>query len=119
MNAVSIHISKQALEAPRFRATVGNRQSVGRTIGEVLDAVTADWDATLQEAEVRIEPLLNAAVTTEPHLIEVNGVWVIAGGSPVSPEDAERDFGAEMYAEREHSFYAPPVSLKGENENPS
>ena len=119
MTAVSIHINKQTLDAPRFQATVGGRQFIGRTMGEALDALTADWDAALQEAAVRIEPLANVAPTAESHLVEINGVWVIAGGAPLSPEDTERDWVAEMYAERERAFYAPSLSPKNENENPS
>jgi hypothetical protein len=37
-----------------FRAFSGNRQSVGRTMGEALDALVADWGDDLEEAAVLI-----------------------------------------------------------------
>lgn len=117
MAEVAVHIEKNTANGTRFQATAGNRQTVGRTMGEALDALTADWGDTFEATEVLIEPLSVEEDFIEPHLVEVNGVWVIAGGAKMSPEEAGRDFVAEMYQEREQSFYAP--SLKQENENPS
>jgi hypothetical protein len=36
-------------------AITGNRQSLGRTMGEVLDALTADWGDNIQETMVLIQ----------------------------------------------------------------
>jgi hypothetical protein len=40
---------------PPFRAVAGNRQSVGRTMGEALDALTADRGDDVQETAVLIQ----------------------------------------------------------------
>jgi hypothetical protein len=40
---------------PRFRAVAGNRHSVGRTMGEALDALTADWGDDIKETAVLIQ----------------------------------------------------------------
>ena len=44
-----------AADQPRFRAIAGNRQSIGRTMGEALDALTASWGDDIQEAAVLIQ----------------------------------------------------------------
>src|SRR5690242_17212480 len=40
---------------PRFRAVAGDRESVGRTMGEALDALVAGWGDEIQEAAVLIQ----------------------------------------------------------------
>ena len=65
-----------------------------------------------QRLEVKIEPLVSKNEGEEyvkPHLVLKEGLWVIAGGGEMSPEDAQRDFVAEMREERTQSFF--PVSL--------
>jgi hypothetical protein len=39
----------------RFRTIAGDRQSVGRTMGEALDALVADWPDDVQETAVLIQ----------------------------------------------------------------
>jgi hypothetical protein len=119
MTAVSIHVDKQMLNAPRFRAMLGNRQSVGRTMGKALDALTADWDDTVQEADVRIEPLRIAEAEEEPRLIEINGVWVITGGDIPDSDMAKRDFVAEMREALDRSFYINLLPEANPDESPA
>jgi regulator of protease activity HflC (stomatin/prohibitin superfamily) len=58
---VSIEVRRETSESGerRFRAVAGDRQSVGRTLGEALDALTADWEDEIQETAVlirRVQP---------------------------------------------------------------
>ena len=116
MTDVSVHIPQPAGNAAQFRATAGERQSVGRTMGEALDTLTRDW-AGLGPTDVLIEPLTEGtALSAELHLENEGGFWVIAGNAALSPENADRDFVAETREERIRSFF--PSGLQN-NENPS
>lgn len=55
MPSIAIRTENNAVGTPRFRAIAGNRQSVGRTMGEALDALTADWGDDIQETAVLIQ----------------------------------------------------------------
>jgi hypothetical protein len=55
MTSIAIRTEKGETDGPRFRAIAGNRQSLGRTMGEALDALTADWGDSFQEAVVLIQ----------------------------------------------------------------
>ena len=106
MAMVSVLIEKNQTKPTGFRAIAERHQSVGQTRGEALDALLADvdWEDVAQEPEVLIEPFPNEEYV-EPHLVNRGGVWVIAGGSKMSPEDAQRDCVAEMREERIRSFF--------------
>ncbi len=72
MAMVSVLIDKSDVKTAGFRATAGRYQSVGRTMGEALDALMADWEDAIQEADVCIEPLPNEEEEEEyvqPHLV--------------------------------------------------
>jgi regulator of protease activity HflC (stomatin/prohibitin superfamily) len=55
MTSIAIHIEDSKADTPRFRAVAGNRQAVGRTMGEALDSLTADWGDDIQETAVFIQ----------------------------------------------------------------
>jgi hypothetical protein len=55
MASISIRTEESEPGKPRFRAIAGNRQSVGRTMGEALDALTADWGDSVQETAILIQ----------------------------------------------------------------
>jgi len=55
MASISIHTEPGKRGEPRFRAIAGDRQSVGRTMGEALDALTADWGDDVPETAVLIQ----------------------------------------------------------------
>ncbi|ETX04115.1 hypothetical protein [Candidatus Entotheonella palauensis] len=55
MLPIAIRAEQSEADEPRFRAIAGNRQSVGRTMGEALDALTADWGDDIQETAVLIQ----------------------------------------------------------------
>ena len=55
MPSIAIRTEHNEAGAPRFRAVAGNRQSVGRTMGEALDALTAEWGDDIQETSVLIQ----------------------------------------------------------------
>src|SRR5712691_3871219 len=57
MTSIAMRTENSQAGAPRFRAVAGNRQSVGRTMGEALDALTADWDDDILETAVFIQRL--------------------------------------------------------------
>jgi len=42
MPSITIRTEYNEADAPRFRAVAGSRQAIGRTMGEALDALTAD-----------------------------------------------------------------------------
>lgn len=49
MPSIAMRTETHGVGAPRFRAIAGNRQAVGWTMGEALDALTADWGDEIQE----------------------------------------------------------------------
>ncbi len=57
MTSIAIRTENSQAGTPRFRAVAGNRQSIGRTMGEALDALTADWHDDIQETAVFIQRL--------------------------------------------------------------
>ena len=68
MTFVAIRTEEQGLGKPRYRAISGHRQSVGHTMGEALDALTADWGDDVEETAVLIQRFRpDAYVTEEQH----------------------------------------------------
>jgi hypothetical protein len=65
MPPVAIRDESKEPGKPRFRAVAGHRQSVGRTMGEALDALTADWGDDVQETAVLIQRFQPDAHFTE------------------------------------------------------
>jgi regulator of protease activity HflC (stomatin/prohibitin superfamily) len=55
MTSIVMRTEQSETGAPRFRAIAGQRQSIGRTMGEALDALTADWGNDIQETTVLIQ----------------------------------------------------------------
>jgi hypothetical protein len=55
MTSIAIRTDSSNADTPRFRAVAGNRQAVGRTMGEALDALTADWGDDIRETVVFIQ----------------------------------------------------------------
>lgn len=55
MTSIAIRTEKRDTSQPRFRAIAGDRQSVGRTMGEALDALTQEWGDSIQETVVLIQ----------------------------------------------------------------
>lgn len=55
MTAIAIRTDQKETGERRFRAIAGNRQSLGRTMGEALDALTAEWGDNVQETVVLIQ----------------------------------------------------------------
>lgn len=112
MSTLCIHVEKEETASIRFRAVAENRQSVGQTVGEAIDALLADWKTPVEQAEVFVEEPQSEKASEnyiEPYLVNEGGFWVIAGGE-FSPEDAQRDFVSEMREERIRSFF--PAKFK-------
>jgi len=55
MTAIAIRTDQKETGERRFRAIAGNRQSLGKTMGEALDALTAEWGDDVQETVVLIQ----------------------------------------------------------------
>jgi predicted Zn-dependent protease with MMP-like domain len=55
MTAITIRTDQKETGERQFRAIAGNRQSLGRTMGEALDALTAEWGDKVQETVVLIQ----------------------------------------------------------------
>ncbi len=54
MSSIAIRTDQKETGERRFRAIAGDRQSLGRTMGEALDALTAEWGDSIQETVVLI-----------------------------------------------------------------
>ena len=55
MSSIAIRTDQEETGERRFRAIAGGRQSIGRTMGEALDALTAEWGDNIQETVVLIQ----------------------------------------------------------------
>ena len=55
MTAIAIRSDQKETGERQFRAIAGDRQSLGRTRGEALDALTAEWGDSVQETVVLIQ----------------------------------------------------------------
>lgn len=81
----------------RFRAVSGDRQSVGATVGEALDALTADLNGPPETTLVVVQPMTPDALFTaaqQQRLGELMTRWRTGrdAGSPLPPaEQAELD----------------------------
>jgi hypothetical protein len=53
--AIAIRTEEKETGEHRFRAIAGNRQPIGRTMGEALDAHTAEWGDSIPETVVLIQ----------------------------------------------------------------
>lgn len=90
MTAVTIHAESEASGAPRFRAIAGNRQSVGRTMGEALDALTAQWGDEVEETAVLIRRFRPDAYFTEAQHARMQEL-LARRAALTSPERAEME----------------------------
>jgi hypothetical protein len=54
MTSIAIRTDQQEPSERRFRAIAGDRQCTGKTMGEALDALTAEWGDSNQETIVLI-----------------------------------------------------------------
>jgi len=55
MTSIAIRTDQKETGERQFRAIAGDRQSLGRTMGEALDALTAEWGDNIQETVVLIQ----------------------------------------------------------------
>ncbi len=55
MTAITIVKEKQKSGKSQFRAVAGSEESVGSTMGEALDALTAGWTEDVHDAAVLIQ----------------------------------------------------------------
>jgi hypothetical protein len=55
MTAIAIRADQTETGEYQFRAISGDRQRLGRTMGEALDALTAGWGDSVQETVVLIQ----------------------------------------------------------------
>ncbi|MGE0822750.1 MAG: hypothetical protein AB7G75_10515 [Candidatus Binatia bacterium] len=55
MTAFAIRTDQKETGKRQFRAIAGDRQSLGRTMGEALDALTVEWGDDVQETVVLIQ----------------------------------------------------------------
>jgi hypothetical protein len=65
MRSVVIRKEKDEKTEPQFVAIAGDRRSIGRTMGEALDALTADWGEDASETAVFIQRF-----QPDPHFTE-------------------------------------------------
>ena len=55
MTSIAIRTDQQETGERWFRAIAGKHQSIGKTMGEALDALTADWGDSVEETVVLIQ----------------------------------------------------------------
>ena len=55
MTAITIVKENRKSGKSQFRAVAGDEQSVGSTIGEAIDALTAGWNTDIHDAAVLIQ----------------------------------------------------------------
>jgi hypothetical protein len=55
MTTIAIRTDQKETGERQFRAIAGDRQSLGRTMGEALDALMAEWGDSVQETVVLIQ----------------------------------------------------------------
>jgi hypothetical protein len=97
MTTITIVPENSAPAMPRFRAVAGEKQSVGGTAGEALDALTAQLGTLQTTTLVVVQPMLPDAFFTaeqQQRLPELMNRWRAArdAGAPLPPEEqAERD----------------------------
>jgi hypothetical protein len=97
MNTITIFPEEPGAQAPRFRAVAGEKQSVGATAGQALDALTAQLGEPQATTLVVVQPMQADAWFTaaqQQRLAELMARWRTARetGTPLSPEDqAELD----------------------------
>ncbi len=86
----AVHFEEQDSETPRFRAVSGNRQSVGRTAGEALDALLANEGADVESSTILIQRFVPDTYVTQAQYDRMQEL--IAGrGALTDQEDAELD----------------------------
>jgi hypothetical protein len=97
MNTITIFPENPHAPAPRFRAVAGEKQSVGATAGEALDALTAQFGEPQATTLVVVQPMQADALFTaeqQHRLAELMARWRAArdAGTLFPPEDqAELD----------------------------
>jgi hypothetical protein len=97
MNTITIFPENPHAPSPRFRAVAGEKQSVGATAGEALDALTAQLGQPQATTLVVVQPMQPDALFTaeqQQRLAELIARWRAAwdAGAPFSPtEQAELD----------------------------
>ena len=107
MTSISIHLNSGSADALQYMAIAGNRRSFGRTRGEALDALVAEWGDKSDTLEIVIESLKEGLAADEFTLKQVNNVWVISGGFKDVQEGAFPDLVAEAREERDQFLSAP------------
>lgn len=55
MTAISIRRDNSQFGFPYFRAAAGGKEAIGSTMGEVLDALTAEWGDEVHETSIVIQ----------------------------------------------------------------
>ena len=65
MTGVSIHTENEDVQAPRFRAVAGRRQSVGRTAGEALDALLAQEGDSVESSAILVQRFIPDSFFTQ------------------------------------------------------
>jgi regulator of protease activity HflC (stomatin/prohibitin superfamily) len=71
MTVIAIRPEESGAGEPQFRAIAGGRQSVGRTMGEALDALTAEWRDGFEETAVLIQRFRPDAYFTEAQYLRM------------------------------------------------
>lgn len=111
MTTIAIVPDDPHVSPPRFRAVAGDVQSVGATVGQALDALTAQLSGPPQTTLIVVQPMQPDALFTaaqQQRLAELMARWRAArdAGTVLRPEEqAELDalVEAELRAATERS----------------
>ena len=85
MTAIAIRTEKKDTGQLRFRAIAGDRQSLGRTMGEALDALTQEWEDSTQETVVLIQHFQPDAYFTQDQYDRMQ--TLLARRTQLTPEE--------------------------------
>jgi hypothetical protein len=97
MTTIAIVPDNPQAGTPQFRAVAGNLQSVGATVGQALDALTAQLGGPEETTLVVVQPMRPDALFTaaqQQRLAELMARWRAArdaGSALPPPEQAELD----------------------------
>jgi hypothetical protein len=103
MNTITIFPENPQAPTPRFRAVSGEKQSVGATAGEALDALTAQLGEPRATTLVVVQPMqVDALFTAEQQqrLAELMARWRAArDAGTLLPADEQAELDALVEAE--------------------
>lgn len=109
MTAILVRPEPNAPENARYRAVAGGKESVGRTMGEAIDALIAGWDGEIRETTVLIQRFEPDAYFTKEQQLRMKDL-LLRRDSLTPPERAELESLIEAELDATIARTSPPAS---------